>query len=114
MHAALCRKLQQEKKEEGIYNYKHAPVLKNFTESSCLYLGAGMWAWRQLGKDAGRGIQAHSCPSMKQVLRAVHTVQFGIATALSQEMGCVGFDVFSHDAIATITLNPAQLISCER
>ena len=34
MHAALCRKLQQEKEEEGIYNYKHAPVFKNFTESS--------------------------------------------------------------------------------
>ena len=35
MHAALCRKLQQEKEEEGIYNYKQAPVFKNFTESSC-------------------------------------------------------------------------------
>ena len=54
MHAALCRKVQQEKKEEGIYNYKHVPVFKNFTESSCLYLGAGMWAGRQIGREADR------------------------------------------------------------
>ena len=79
MHAALCRKLQQEKKEEGIYNYKHAPVFKNFTESSCLYLGAGMWAGRQLGRDAGMGTQVRSCPSMKQVFKAVYTVRFAKA-----------------------------------
>ena len=76
MHAALCRKLQQEEKEEGIYNYKHAPVFKNFTESSCLYLGSGMWAGRQIGRDACSEIQTHSCPSMKQVSRAVHTLRF--------------------------------------
>ena len=63
--------------------------------------------------------------SIKQEARKTHPSELKgcshgkIATAIAillQQMGCVGCNVSvpSHGAIATVTLNPIQTISCEK